>query len=220
MLCTMDLKEVVNKVIAGNKEEFRHIIKICNQPLYRTAIVFLKNEPDAEDALQSTYLKAYLHLTSFRGESSFMTWITRILINECKMMRRKQKVSTSLEHNEVIEKEESVTANAMENFDKPQMKDWLERAVMDLPEKYRLVYVVREVNEFSTKKTADALGLTEENVKVRLHRAKSLIRENLLQKISPQEIFAFGNKRCDAMAERTMHALSNIHLPQALWENR
>lgn len=212
----MDLKDVVNKVLAGNKEEFRHIIKTCNQPLYRTAIVFLKNGSDAEDALQSTYLKAYVHLASFRGESSFLTWITRILINECKMMRRKQKISSSLENKEVIEKEESVTPNAMENFDKPQMKDWLERAVMDLPEKYRLVYVVREVNEFSTKKTADTLGLSEENVKVRLHRAKSLIRENLLQKISPQELFAFGNKRCDAIAERTMLAISNIQLPHTV----
>jgi RNA polymerase sigma-70 factor (ECF subfamily) len=211
----MDLKEIVNKVLAGNKEEFRHIIKVCNQPLYRTAIVFLKNESDAEDALQSTYLKAYLHLISFRGESSFMTWITRILINECKMMRRKQKVTTSLEHREVVEKE-TVTANAMENFDKPQMKDWLERAVMELPEKYRLVYVVREVNEFSTKKAADTLGLTEENVKVRLHRAKSLIRENLLQKISPQELFAFGNRRCDAITERTMLAIADVQLQQVV----
>src|SRR5689334_1577504 len=100
----MDLMAVINRVRQGNKEEFRHIIRECNQPLYRTAIVILKNESDAEDAVQSAYLKAYLHLQSFRGESSFLTWITRILINECKMMLRKKKETTSLDHREVMQK--------------------------------------------------------------------------------------------------------------------
>jgi RNA polymerase sigma factor (sigma-70 family) len=211
----MDLNEVVKNVLAGNKEEFRHIIKACNQPLYRAAIVILKNESDAEDAIQSAYLKAYLHLASFRGESSFITWITRIMINECKMIRRKQKVNVTLEDH-VVEEKESVTTNVMENLDRGQMQNWLERAVLDLPEKYRLVYVVREVNELSTKKTAEALGLSEENVKVRLHRAKSLIRENLMQKIGPQELFSFGNKRCEALTQKTMLVIAGIHLPQAV----
>lgn len=210
----MDLKAAVAKVLEGNKEEFRHIIRLCNQPLYRTAIVILKNESDAEDALQSTYLKAYMHLFSFRGEASFLTWITRILINECKMMRRKEKISTSLDHEDVATKM-SETPNTMETLDKNQVQHWLERAVLELPEKYRLVYVVREVNEFSTKKTADVLGLTEENVKVRLHRAKTLIRENLMQKVNPQEIFAFGNKKCEAMSQRTMLIINQMQLPQS-----
>lgn len=208
----MDLNAAVTKVLDGDKEEFRHIIRLCNQPLYRTAIVILKNESDAEDALQSTYLKAYMHLLSFRGEASFLTWITRILINECKMMRRKQKISTSLEHEDVTTKM-SETPNTMENLDKNQVQLWLERAVLELPEKYRVVYVVRELNEFSTKKTADVLGLSEENVKVRLHRAKALIRENLMQNVNPQEIFSFGNKRCDAIAQRTMLVITQMQMP-------
>jgi RNA polymerase sigma factor (sigma-70 family) len=201
----MELTAAINKVLDGKKEEFRHVIRACNQPLYRTALVILKNESDAEDALQSTYLKAYLHLPAFRGEASFMTWITRILINECNMIRRKQKVTATLDIEEPTH--ETLTGNAMDSLDKNQMQQWLEHAVLELPEKYRLVYVVREVNEFSTKEAADLLQLSEENIKVRLHRAKALIRANLLQKISPREIFLFGNVRCNALAERVMYGI-------------
>jgi RNA polymerase sigma factor (sigma-70 family) len=202
----MDLTAVVDHVRQGNKEEFRHIIRECNQPLYRTAIVILKNESDAEDAIQTAYLKAYQHLQSFRGESSFLTWITRILINECKMILRKKKGTTSLDHQEVMQKP-SINENALDSLNKKQLNQLLERAVLDLPEKYRLVYVVREVNEFSTEKAAAMLGLTEENVKVRLHRAKSIIRESLLQQVNVQELFPYGNLRCELMAERIMRAI-------------
>jgi RNA polymerase sigma factor (sigma-70 family) len=207
----MDLTLIVNKVLNGEKEEFRNIVRECNQPLYRTAIVILKNESDAEDAIQSAYLKAYLHLQSFRAESSFLTWITRILINECKMLLRKRKDTSSLEHKEVIEKQ-SNTENAVDSINRNQMNQMLEKAVLELPEKYRLVYVIREVNELSTENTAAALGLTEENVKVRLHRAKSLIRENLLKHAPVQEMFPFGNQRCNRLTERVMLDISQTRL--------
>lgn len=205
----MELSAAVGKVLEGNKDEFRHIIRQCNQPLYRTAIAVLKNESDAEDAVQSAYLKAYLHLKSFRGEASFLTWITRILINECKMMLRSRKITASLDHEEVVQKE-SITENVVDTIYKNQIQTWLERAVLDLPEKYRLVYVVREVNEFSTQKTAAVLSLSEENVKIRLHRAKSIIRENLLQQVDVKELFPFGNQRCEFFTERVMQNIKAL----------
>jgi RNA polymerase sigma factor (sigma-70 family) len=205
----MELQTVVDEVKKGNKEEFRHIISQCNQPLFRTALVMLKNESDAEDAVQSAYLKAYLYLPSFRGESSFVTWITRILINECKMVLRRKRAILPLEAEEV-RKKQSPEENDMNNIDKKQIHQWLESAVMDLPDKYRIVYVVREVNEFSTEKTAEILGLTQDNVKVRLHRAKSLIRENLLKKVSARELFPFGDQRCNNLTERVMLAIRNM----------
>jgi RNA polymerase sigma-70 factor (ECF subfamily) len=204
----MELLTVIDEVKKGNKEAFRHIIRQCNQSLYRVALVMLKNDPDAEDAVQSTYLKAYLYLPSFRGESSFTTWITRILINECKMVLRRKRVILPLETEEV-RKKQSLEENDMDNVDKKQIHQWLESAVMDLPDKYRMVYVVREVNELSTEKTAEVLGLTAENVKVRLHRAKSLIRENLLKKVSARELFPFGEQRCVNLAERVMLTIRN-----------
>ncbi len=205
----MDFKAIIKKVLQGDKEEFRHIIKVCNQPLYRTAVAILKESSDAQDAVQSTYLKAYTHLETFRGEASFLTWITRILINECKMMLRKKKQTTSLDLEEVSRKP-SQNEDVVESLYKNQLKHVLESAVMELPEKYRLVYVVREVNEFSTRKTADVLGITEENVKVRLHRAKTIIRENLLQNVEAKELFPFGNAHCDLLTERVMRLIREM----------
>ena len=205
----MNLTQTISNVLQGRKEEFSQIIRLCNQPLYRTAIVILKNESDAEDAMQSAYLKAFLHLHTFRGDSSFLTWITRILINECRMLLRKRKDVTSLEHAEVTQKQ-SNTENAVDRISRHQTNQWLEKAILELPEKYRMVYVMREVNELSTENTAAILELSEENVKVRLHRAKSLIRENLLQHVTVQELFPFGNLRCNALSDRVMKAIYHI----------
>ena len=202
----MDFSAAIKKILQGDKEEFRHIIRECNQPLYRTAMVILKDADDAEDAVQSAYLKAYMHLESFRGDAAFLTWITRILINECKMMLRKKKHTAPLEQDEV-RKKESLNEDVVDTLNKSQIKSMLETALLDLPEKYRLVYVVREVNDFSTQKAASMLGITEENVKIRLHRAKAIIRENLLQQVDVKELFPFGNQRCDLMAERVMRAI-------------
>jgi RNA polymerase sigma factor (sigma-70 family) len=200
---------LINEVVAGDKEKFRLIIEHCNLPLYRTAIAILKNEADAEDALQTAYIKTYLHLNSFRNESSFITWITRILINECKMMLRSKRKNMPLE-NEEAQQKSSPTENGMDSLYNKQIKKLLENAVMSLPEKYRLVYVVREVNELSTEKTASALGITEENVKVRLHRAKSLMRENLLQQVAANELFPFHKARCARVANKVMEAIASL----------
>jgi RNA polymerase sigma-70 factor (ECF subfamily) len=206
---------LIGEVLAGNKEKFRLIIEHCNAPLYRTAVVILQNDADAEDALQTAYLKAYLHLNTFRGESSFLTWITRILINECKMMLRSKRKNMPLD-NEEVRQTPSSAENGMDSLNNRQVSQLLEKAVMSLPEKYRLVYVVREVNELSTEKAAAALGLTEENVKVRLHRAKSLIKENLLQHVSVQELFPFHKARCARVADRVMHAIEGLSSVQAV----
>ena len=156
--------------------------------------------------MQTTYLKAFVHLNSFKGESTFLTWITRILINECKMLLRKRKNITSLDSEEVLQKH-STMESVVEQISKQQVNLWLEKSIIDLPEKYRLVYVTREVNEMSTEETAAALGLSQENVKIRLHRAKSLIRESLMKNVKSEELFSFGSKRCEALTNRVMEAL-------------
>jgi RNA polymerase sigma-70 factor (ECF subfamily) len=208
-----DLNPIIVKVLQGDKEQFRNIIRYCNQPLYRTALIILKNESDAEDVLQTTYLKAYQHLHSFRREATFLTWITRILINECKMMMRGKKLTTSIDHLEVLRKS-SDNESVMDTLYNKQIQTLLEQAVMRLPEKYKLVYIVREVNEMSTAETASALGLSEEAVKVRLHRAKSLIRENLLQRIDVHELFPIGGQRCDHLAGRVMQEIMKLSVLQ------
>lgn len=206
----MELMTVIDHVRKGNKEEFRHIIRKCNQPLFRTALMMLRNEGDAEDAVQTTYLKAFLHLSSYREEASFLTWITRILINECKMILRRRRMADQV-GKQVTGEDESREEKMMENLDKQQMREWLEAAVVALPEKYRLVYILREVNELSTGETAAALEISEENVKVRLHRAKALVRDTLLKNTSVREIFPFAGQRCDRLTERVMVGIVSLN---------
>lgn len=204
-----DLNTIADGVIAGDKELFRRIIEACNAPLYRTALAILRNEQDAEDAMQSAYLKAYVHLHSFRKEASFLTWITRILINECKMMLRKRRKNIPIGDEEIVQRPTG-NGDATDMLHSEQLGKLLERALVQLPEKYRIVYIVREVNELSTEMTAAALGITAENVKIRLHRAKSMLREDLLRRASTAELFPFHRARCSAMAERVMKSISAI----------
>ncbi len=201
-------QDIIKEVRNGRKAEFRHLIKRCNQPLFRTALAILKNESDAEDAVQTAYMKAFLHLDSFKGESSFQTWITRILINECKMMLRSRRPVGSIEN--MIENETQQARVEMENPDSKEVRKWIEAAVIELPEKYRLVYMLRELNEYSTEEVMTILSLSEENVKVRLHRAKSLIRDTLLRKVKKTELFEFGNQRCERLTERVMISLGSL----------
>ncbi len=209
----MDPDEIIEKVLRGQKNEFRHITKMCNQPLYRVAIVFLKNASDAEDVLQTTYLKAFVHLHTFRKQSSFLTWITRILINECKMMLRHKKPLLSMDHpdryRDVMNKPINAES-AMDSMYKKEISQLLEQTVQALPEKFRVVYVLREVNEISTEETAAALGLTEDNVKVRLHRAKTILRENILHRIPARELFPFGNQYCQTLTDKVMIAIEAL----------
>jgi RNA polymerase sigma factor (sigma-70 family) len=212
----MDLNTTIDKVLQGEKEEFAEITRQCNQSLYRVAYAILKNESDAEDVVQTTYLKAYVHLSSFRKDSSFKTWITSILVNECNMQLRKKKKVSGLDSNEVM-KQPSLNINAMDLLYHQQLRHWLEQAVLSLPEKYRMVYILREVNELSTEESALALNLSIENIKVRLHRAKSLLRENLLHHVRAQELFLFGNQRCMRMTDRVMERIAA--LPAAQFQN-
>ena len=214
----MNPLEIIDKILKGEKNEFRHLTKLCNQSLYRVAIVFLKNASDAEDVLQTTYLKAFVHLHTYRKESTFHTWITRILINECKMMLRSKKPVLSMEHPDHyrdVMKKPILTENVMDTIYNKELNHLLEQTVQALPEKYRLVYVLREMNEISTAETAAALGLTSDTVKVRLHRAKSILRDAILQQVPAHELFPFGNQHCQSLTDRVMVAIES--LPIAQW---
>jgi RNA polymerase sigma-70 factor, ECF subfamily len=209
----MDLNTTIDRVLQGEKEEFAEITRQCNQSLYRVAYAILKNESDAEDVVQTTYLKAYVHLSGFRKDSSFKTWITRILVNECNMLLRKKKKVFALDSSEVLS-QPSLNVNAMDLLYHQQLRHWLEQAILSLPEKYRMVYILREVNELSTEESAIALDLSEDNIKVRLHRAKSLLRENLLHHVRAQELFLFGNQRCMRMTDRVMERITTLPATQ------
>jgi len=173
---------------AGDRAEFARLVDAYSASIYRLGLRMLGNEQDAEDVLQNTFLNALTHLSSFEGRSSVLTWLYRIAVNEALMTMRRSKPEVNID-----DAEES--SEDVDDLSPATFVDWgslpedmllssegkqaLDRAIQSLPEKLRMVFLLRDVQELSIKETADALGLTESNVKVRLLRARLSLREQL-----------------------------------------
>jgi RNA polymerase sigma-70 factor, ECF subfamily len=173
---------------SGDRREFARLVDAYSGPLYRLALKMLGNGPDAEDALQNTFLKAFQHLDTFEGRSSLSTWLYRIASNEALMLLRKRRPETTFSD---IKSEEE----ADQSIDPVQFTDWcclpeqellsaearttLDRAVQHLPETLRIVFVLRDIEGLSIQETSQVLGLSETAVKTRLLRARLRLREEM-----------------------------------------
>lgn len=196
---SMNDEEVIRSVLQGNKDDYEIIMRRYNERLYRIGISILKDENDVEDIMQETYIKAYKHLQSFKRESKFSTWLTRIMVNEslAKLKYRKQfeqlvdpetkKMPTYIAHTETPEK----------HFMQEEMSNIIENAIRSLPQKYQTVFMMREIENMNVHETAKSLNISNENVKVRLHRAKELLKKNITLASGTTEIFPFYQTRCD-----------------------
>lgn len=199
----------IRDVVCGNREMFEVIVRRYNERLYRIGISYLRDHGDAEDAMQNAYVKAFLNLRKFNRASSFGTWLTRIMINECLMIRRRPRREAAM--SDEVEQNGTATlpASAAE-LQAKEMKLILEQAIRRLPQRYRVVYVLREVQQLSTEETAQALGLSTQNVKVTLHRARERLKTELLQSAAGTELFAYAARWCDPMTTRVMRAVSGL----------
>jgi RNA polymerase sigma factor (sigma-70 family) len=207
---------VVSRILSGEKVLFELLLRRHNQKLYRVIRSYLRDHQDIEDTMQETYLKAFNKLDQFRGDSGFSTWLIRIGINEA-LQRIKKNKNKSLQ-------EFSADSGSQEHLQLPdpremnpekiaigkEMKNLIESAIDTLPEKYRLIYVLKEVQGMETAEMCACLGITENNAKVRIHRAKILMKERLLQLSSDAEIFEFGNSRCDSLVNKIMRKIGVI----------
>jgi RNA polymerase sigma-70 factor (ECF subfamily) len=180
----------VEKLVAGDRAEFARLVDIYSGSIYRLGLKMLGNPQDAEDVLQNTFMNALLHLSSFEGRSSVVTWLYRIATNEALMLIRKRKPEISIE----LEAQEG-EAESIEDLKPAVFVDWsglpedellsmegksiLDTTIQSLPETLRLVFILRDIEGLSIKETADTLSLTETNVKTRLLRARMYLRERL-----------------------------------------
>ena len=196
--------ELIDKILSGEKKAFEWIIRRHNQSLFRIGCAMLHNDSEAEDAMQSTYIKAFEHLHKFERRSSFATWLTRIMINECHAQRLKMK-RTREEMNKPTYSQ-STPETPVHLLVNKELGHALEHAISNLPEKYRLVFVLREIEGVSVKETADILDLEESNVKVRLNRAKTMLRTDL-HDYQKEQVYAFHLSRCDRMVVNVMNYL-------------
>jgi RNA polymerase sigma-70 factor (ECF subfamily) len=205
--------DIVSRVVAGDRDLFEVLMRRHNQRVYRAIRSILRDEAEVEDAMQQTYLLAYAHLGEFAGASSFATWLTRIAVNEALGRLRKRVHLVSIdEHREAGEDGAMSRRNATpeESAANREAVGILERAMDRLGPMYRSVVMLRDVEQLSTGETADALGITEEAVRIRLHRARLALRETYADEVSRggAEAFPFHAPRCDRVVAAVMAALS------------
>jgi RNA polymerase sigma-70 factor (ECF subfamily) len=205
-------EEVVNRVRAGETALYEIVMRRYNQRLYRVIRSILRNDSETEDVIQDAYVRAYRHLSQFEGRARFSTWLTRIAVHEALARVRRGRAIDQLEpHTEgeaaMLLRDPSL--NPEQETARLEMNRILERAILGLPEKYRTVVVMRDVEEMSTAETAESLSITEENVKTRLHRGHALIRRGLTSEVGKQVvgIFPFMGTRCDRVVQRVFQAL-------------
>ncbi|HEY9156234.1 MAG TPA: sigma-70 family RNA polymerase sigma factor [Opitutaceae bacterium] len=208
MLTEVSDQAAISDVNRGNREMFEVLVRRYNQRLYRVGIAYLHGHAAVEDAMQNAFLKAFLHLGQFSGTSSFSTWLTRIMINECLETIRRNKSLEGLKERSVDASDDALEENrATRNLSLKDMKAVLEQATREIPEKYRTVYILREVEQLSTEQTAELLQMSEANVKVALHRARQMIKTRLLANVAADELFPYPAKYCNGMTARVMKAI-------------
>ena len=195
-------EELIARILAGEKRLFELLIRKYNQRLYRIGMSILENEAETEDAMQTAYINAYEHLSGFEQRSSFGTWLTRIMLNQCYEQKRKSKqVLVNLEPDNFVTMNTAV--NELAN---KELSGALQQAVAKLPEKYRLVFVLREIEDLSVRETSAALNIEESNVKVRLNRAKTMLRENL-NSYMKDYVYSFHLTKCDRIVNNVLNRL-------------
>jgi RNA polymerase sigma factor (sigma-70 family) len=208
--------DAVAAVLSGNREMFEVIVRRYNTQLYRVGMAYLRNHAQTEDAMQNTYLKAFLNLERFRGESAFATWLTRIMINECLMTLRTRKhfVMENIDAGDEHGVHETFAA-PLDSLHNEDLKAALEQAIQTLPRTHRAVYLLREVQQLSTAETAECLGLSRENVKVSLHRAREGLKIVLMKSAAGVELFDYPATHCDPMTAKVMQAIRAARPPRA-----
>jgi RNA polymerase sigma-70 factor, ECF subfamily len=207
-------EEVVTRVMAGETALFEVLMRRHNQRLFRVARAIVRDDLEAEDVMQEAYVRAFTQLGQFEGRAQWSTWVTRIAVNEAlaRVRRRGRFVDTDVERTEdgsMAEHDQSrspLGAGPEDQASARELSAFLERAVDDLPDIYRSVFVLREAEELSTADTAACLGISEELVKVRLHRARNELRRVLDAHVgsATRELYGFHLSRCDRVVARVL----------------
>ena len=211
----LDEAALVRLAQAGDGEAFRAIMQCGNQRLFRVARGVVRDDAEAEDVLQEAYVRAFAAIGGFRGEAGVMTWLTRIVLNEARGRLRKRRTMVGLDQIEAAQMDGAQvipfpnafgTASPEADAARAQIRGLIEHAVDDLPEAFRVVFIMRDIEECSIEETAANLDLKPETVKTRLHRARRLLREALDAKLASTmaEAFPFMGARCERITQAVL----------------
>src|SRR5438552_3133021 len=209
--------ELVRRALARDEAAFRAIMQANNRRLYRLARGILRNDGEAEDVVQETYVRAFTHLESFRGDSSLATWLARIAMNESLGRLRRQRPGVewnslppgTLEAQIIQFPHSGASEDPEKSMAQRQIQNVVEHAIDELPDAFRVVFITRVIEGMNVEETAEILQLKPETVKTRLHRARTMLRDNVEKKIGPvvMDAFPFAGRRCDRLTEAVLKRL-------------
>lgn len=211
-------REIIARILDGETRLYEVIIRRFNSSLYKTGRACGFNHQDTEDLMQETYLDGYTNLKKFENRSSLKTWLTRIMLHNCFQKRKKfsfiREIPTEFgpgqNYRQMFTKKEN---RADRKVFAGELSRIIERALGEIPLEYRLVFALRELNALSTRETAAALDISENNVRVRLTRAKKMLRRRIERMYSPEDIYEFNLIYCDRIVERVMNRIGRREPP-------
>jgi RNA polymerase sigma-70 factor, ECF subfamily len=209
--------DLVARARARDEAAIRSIMQANNRRLYRLARGILRNDSEAEDVVQETYVRAFTRLDGFRGDSSLATWLARIAMNEALGRLRRQRPSVDpgtlapgvLEAQIIQFPLSAPSEDPEKSMAQREIQHVVEHAIDELPEAFRIVFITRVIEGMNVEETADILGLKPETVKTRLHRARTMLRDNVEKKIGPvvMEAFPFAGRRCERLTDAVLKRL-------------
>jgi RNA polymerase sigma-70 factor, ECF subfamily len=215
--------ELVALLRAGHASAFATVMRRNNQRLYRLARGVLRDEGEAEEVLQESYLRAFTHLDGFKGDSTITTWLSRIVLNEALGRLRRRRPTVAID--EVADTLAAAAPGALSREEpspeqaiaRQEIRRSIERAVDDLPASFRAVFMMRAIEQMSIEETASCLGIPPETVKTRFHRANKLLREALSARFGTilDGAFPFLGARCDRIIAAVLARLG-LPLPSDL----
>jgi RNA polymerase sigma factor (sigma-70 family) len=205
--------EIIQKILAGEVALYEILIRRNNPFLYKTGRTYNYNHEDTQDLMQDTFIDAYTNLSKFENRSSFRTWIIRIMLNNC--YKKQQKFSFKNEIAKEINEKSIPMFSSDQHTDankiivNRELNTVIENALTQIPLEYRMVFSLRKITGLSVSETAQALNISDINVKVRLNRAKTMLRNEIEKSYSANDIFEFNLIYCDAMVNRVMSRINN-----------
>ena len=205
-------EEIIARIRDGEQPLYEILVRRYNPYLYKISRSYGYSHEDSEDLMQNTYLNAFLHLQGYRSEASVKTWLTRIMLNQCYKAKHTNEVTRSIasahpSSSDIGGIPIQNRQNGEQKLLRKELGQLIERAIQQIPETYRMVFTLRELNHHNVAETAVILGISENNVKVRLNRAKALIKENLQAHYAPDDIFEFNEMYCDAIVRRVLEKI-------------
>lgn len=209
----LDQTDLVRLAQAGDREAFRAIMQQGNQRLFRIARGVVRDDSEAEDVLQEAYARAFAAIGAFRGEAGVLTWLTRIVLNEARDRVRRRRPTVALDQIEQAQVAQIIPfphpfegGGPEVDTARTQIRGLIERAVDDLPAPFRMVFILRDIEECSIEETAANLQIKPETVKTRLHRARRLLRQALDAQLGATMVglFPFLGARCARITEAVL----------------